>query len=204
MKDAAAAVVVILAAGAASRFGSPKQLAPLQGEPMLRRISRLALATGHPVLVVGGAHAEVVGPTLADLPLAWCPHAGWAQGLGSSIAFATGQLRDRWPQTSAALLLLGDQPLVDTALLRRLLVEHRQYPAAIVACDYGPQLGPPVLFPRASFAALGRLQGDRGAQALLADPTQPLRRIEAPRAAFDVDRPEQQQLAEQYLSGAPD
>lgn len=204
MKDAAATVVVILAAGAASRFGSPKQLAPLRGEPMLRRISRRALATGHPVLVVGGAHADTVGPTLADLPLTWCRHEHWAQGLGSSIAFATRELLIRWPQASAALLLLGDQPLVDTALLQRLLDEHRQYPAAIVACDYGPRLGPPVLFPRASFAALGQLQGDRGAQALLTDPAHPLRRIEAPQAAFDVDRPEQQRLAEHHLRDTPD
>ncbi|MET0331831.1 MAG: nucleotidyltransferase family protein [Dyella sp.] len=185
--------IVLLAAGAASRFGTPKQLAPIAGVPMLRRIALSALATEHPLLVIGGAHADAVADALAELPLHWRVHADWAQGLGSSIAFAIEHVQQLHPQASAALLCLGDQPLVETALLARLLAQHAAQLEQIVVADYGPRLGPPVLFPQRDFAALRELHGDRGAQVLLAAQPTRLVRIEAPQAAFDIDSPQDYQ-----------
>jgi CTP:molybdopterin cytidylyltransferase MocA len=189
-----------LAAGAASRFGAPKQLAPIAGVPMLRRVALAALTTGQPLLVIGGAHADAVAPALAELPLHWRVHADWALGLGSSIAFAIEQLHQLYPAASAALLCLGDQPLVDTALLARLLACHAEQPEQIVVADYGPRLGPPVLFPRRDFAALRDLRGDRGAQALLTAQPARLLRIEAPQAALDIDSPQDYQRLLQQLA----
>jgi molybdenum cofactor cytidylyltransferase len=191
-------LIVLLAAGAASRFGAPKQLALIAGMPMLRRVALTALATGHPLLVIGGAHADTVADTLAELPLHWRVHSDWSQGLGSSIAFAIDQLQQLHPQASGALLCLGDQPLVETALLMRLLAGHAERPEQIVVADYGPHLGPPVLFPRRDFAALRELHGDRGAQALLAAQPARLVRIEAPQAAFDIDSPQDYQRLLQH------
>jgi CTP:molybdopterin cytidylyltransferase MocA len=192
--------IVLLAAGAASRFGAPKQLAPIAGVPMLRRIALDALATGHPVLVIGGAHADAVAAALVELPLQWRVHADWAQGLGRSIAFAIDHVQQLHPQASAALLCLGDQPLVDTALLARMLAQHSMQPEQIVVADYGPRLGPPVLFPRLDFASLRALHGDRGAQALLAAQPTRLVRIKAPQAAFDIDCPQDYQHLLRHLA----
>ena len=79
-------VIVLLAAGEASRFGSLKQLATIDGEPLVRRAASQALACGVPVLAVLGAGADRVAPALADLPLHTLLHEGWRDGLGSSLA----------------------------------------------------------------------------------------------------------------------
>lgn len=199
MTDAAGPVLVLLAAGAGSRFGATKQLAPLQGEPMLRRAARIALGSDRPLLVLGGAQAASVAPCLQGLPLLWHVHRGWADGLGSSIACAITIVQQEWPHASGALLMLADQPLVDLALLQRLQKIHADHPADIVAADYGPQRGPPALFPRECFATLAALRGDRGAQALLLDPPRPLHSVAAPQAAFDIDWPQDYQRAQQQL-----
>ncbi len=199
MNDATGTVLVLLAAGASSRFGATKQLAALQGEPMLRRAARIALGCGRPLLVLGGAHAESVEPCLQDLPLCWRVHRGWIDGLGSSIACAITLVQREWPQASGVLLMLADQPLVDLTLLQRLLKIHADHPADIAAADYGGRHGPPALFPRDCFAALAALQGDRGAQALLLDPPRPLHSVPAPQAAFDIDWPQDYQQAQRQL-----
>jgi CTP:molybdopterin cytidylyltransferase MocA len=199
LNNATGPVLVLLAAGAGSRFGATKQLTPLQGEPMLRRAARIALGSGRPLLVLGGAQAESVEPSLQGLPLHWHVHRGWADGLGSSIACAITFVQHEWPHASGALLMLADQPQVDLTLLQSLLKMHMDHPADIVAADYGPRRGPPVLFPRGCFAALTALQGDRGAQALLLDPPRPLHSVPAPQAAFDIDRPQDYQQAKQQL-----
>lgn len=199
MNDATGPVLVLLAAGAGSRFGATKQLAPLQGEPMLRRAARIALGSGRPLLVLGGAQAESVEPSLQGLPLLWRVHRGWADGLGSSIACAITIVQQEWPHASGALLMLADQPLVDLTLLQRLLKIHTDHPADIVAADYGRRHGPPALFPRNCFAALAALQGDRGAQQLLLNPPRPLHSVPAPQAAFDIDWPQDYQQAQHQL-----
>lgn len=200
MTDATGPVLVLLAAGAGSRFGATKQLAPLQGEPMLRRAARIALGSGQPLLVLGGAQAESVAPSLQGLSLLWRVHHDWADGLGSSVARAITIVQQEWPHASGALLMLADQPLVDLPLLQRLLKIHADHPADIAAADYGAQHGPPALFPRECFAALAALQGDRGAQALLRDPPRPLHSVPAAQAAFDIDWPQDYQRAQQQLA----
>lgn len=199
MNDTSGPVLVLLAAGGSSRFGAIKQLAALQGEPMLRRAARIALGCGQPLLVLGGAQAESVEPCLQGLPLCWHVHRGWADGLGSSIACAITFVQQEWPNASGALLMLADQPRVDLTLLQSLLHIHADHPADIVAADYGPRHGPPALFPRACFAALSTLRGDRGAQALLLDPPHPMHSVPAPQAALDIDLPHDYAQAKHQL-----
>ncbi|MGH8517768.1 MAG: nucleotidyltransferase family protein, partial [Panacagrimonas sp.] len=75
--------------------------------------------------------------------------------------------------------------------LRALLEEHAAHPDAIVAADHGGDtLGPPCLFPARDFPALVALDGDRGARVLLRQHPERVRRVSMPRAALDVDTPE--------------
>ena len=131
--SASSPVIVLLAAGEASRFGSLKQLAMIEGEPMVRRASRQALACGVPVLAVLGAGAERVASALADLPLQTVVHEGWRDGLGSSLAAGVRAVQQAHPQASGALVMLADQPRLGTALLAYLLALHAQSPAQIIA-----------------------------------------------------------------------
>ncbi len=61
---------VVLAAGAASRMGAPKQLLPFEGASLVRRAAQAAIAAGcEPVVVVTGSHAKEVLQALVDLPV---------------------------------------------------------------------------------------------------------------------------------------
>lgn len=162
--NAGAPVIVLLAAGEASRFGSLKQLATIDGEPMVRRAAQQTLACGVPVLVVLGAGAERVVPVLADLPLQTVMHDGWCDGLGSSLAAGVHAVQSTHAQASGMLVMLADQPRLGTTLLAHLLALHAQSPTQIIATAQAGRAGPPALFPRADFAALATISGPHGAR----------------------------------------
>lgn len=160
-------VIVLLAAGESRRFGAIKQLAPIDGEPMVRRAARTALGTGASVVVIIGAHADVVGQALADLPVHLCLHDDWAAGMGSSLAAGIHEVGTRFPHASAALVCLADQPLMTARLLTDMLARHRQADDRVLATAYGGNAGVPALFPRDCFASLLQLSGAEGARARL-------------------------------------
>ncbi|MES0873149.1 nucleotidyltransferase family protein [Sinimarinibacterium thermocellulolyticum] len=184
---------VLLAAGAARRFGSPKQLACLDGVALVRRSAQALLDAGLPLTVVTGAHADAVGAALAGLPLRLIHNADWREGLGRSIACAVAALGDD-AALDGVLIALADQPLVGASQLRRLLAAHEA--GAITAADHGTVVGPPAVFARAHFAALAALRGDSGARALLAAQAGRLRRVPMPEAAIDIDTPAQWRAAQ--------
>lgn len=161
-----APVIVLLAAGESRRFGGIKQLADIDGETMVHRAARTAMATGTRLVVVTGAHAEQVSAALSDLSVDLVHHAGWAEGMGSSLAAGIRYVVDRFPRATGALLCLADQPLLETAFYARMLDRHRQQPDRILATEQNQVAGPPALFPRDCFPELMQWSGDRGAQSL--------------------------------------
>lgn len=177
---------VILAAGAARRFGTPKQLARLHGETLLQRALATATAvTPQRTLLVVGAHAA---PVLAAIPAAACVvsyNPRWASGQGSSIACAARALPDR---CAAMLLWHVDQPLLDATALAALVTAWQRTPTHIVAARYAGTVGAPVVLPRRVFAALRQLAGERGAKPLIRGDDRTLT-IDLPQAATDVDTP---------------
>ena len=158
-------VGAILAAGSSSRLGRPKQLVVIDGEPLLRRTARLALASPcSTIAVVVGAHAAEVTLAVGDLALAILDNPAWTEGVASSIRAAAA-----WAEAQGAaglLLMVCDQPRLSTEHHAALLAEHART-SAIVGSGYSGTVGVPAVFPASSFAALGALRGDRGARALL-------------------------------------
>lgn len=179
--------VVLLAAGASRRFGSPKQLARVEGQTLLRRMARTALAA-RPAgcVVVLGARAERLRRELAGLDVRVVVNVRWRAGLSRSLAAGVAALP---PDARAALVLLADQAAIGPADLELLRACWRRDPRRIVAACARDRLGPPAILPRAVFPALRRLQGDAGAQDLLRDPARRAVGIEMPGAAIDIDRP---------------
>ena len=174
---------VLLAAGASRRLGRPKQLLVWQGETLVRRAARAALAAGvDELIVVTGAERDAVAAALAGLDLRVVENEGWAEGIGSSIA--TGV---RAASGAAVLLLLADQPGVDAALLAE-LIAGMEAGHERVACAYGGVIGVPALFSGASdLVALRGLSGDRGAAQLLRRTGAAVLAIPAEQAAHDID-----------------
>jgi len=180
--------VLILAAGASSRFGSPKALTRIEGRPLIQHIVARALAVGgQAVTVVVGAHAREIVPALGSAPVGLVVNREWESGMASSIRAGVEQL----PGSCAALLImLLDQPLVGVDALRRLVAVWSARPKEIVAAQYQGHCGVPAIFPRWAFSELRQLRGDAGARLLLHRHADRVVAVPMPEAAIDIDTPE--------------
>jgi CTP:molybdopterin cytidylyltransferase MocA len=154
---------IVLAAGEASRFGSAKQLALLDGQPMLEHALRAITAApvGRVILVLGAGAEEVAARI--DLhgaePLI-CPR--WQEGQAASLACGLAELSD----CEAVVVTLGDQPRISPDAIRR-VIAARGPGALAVRATYGGDPGHPVLLERRLFARMRNVTGDHGARNLL-------------------------------------
>lgn len=181
--------LILLAAGSSSRMGSPKQLLPYRGRPLLRHAVETALEAGlSPVIVVLGARAEEIQPALAGLDgVEVVVNPDWSQGMGTSIQTGLAALGSR---ASGAVLALADQPLVTPQTLRRLVDFHRENGHGIVAASYSGTVGVPVFFARSAFPALMALSPDQGCKGVILAHGSSAAHIDCPEAAVDVDTAE--------------
>jgi molybdenum cofactor cytidylyltransferase len=182
---------IILAAGESRRLGRPKQLLDFGGGTLLRRAVMAAVGAGcEPVLVVLGADAEVISPTLSGTVARVLLNADWAKGMSSSIRLAIETLSSD-PEIAAALMMVCDQPLVDAAAIGSLIERHRESADLIVAAEYvshGETVrGVPAIFPRRFFAALTDLHGAAGARSVISRNAEFVSALQMPGAAFDID-----------------
>jgi CTP:molybdopterin cytidylyltransferase MocA len=127
---------VVLAAGASTRFGSPKQRVLL--EPVLERL-RASSVDG--IVVVLGAHElEVSAPTVS------C--ADWERGPGASLRCG---LRALPADTEAAVVVLGDGPDLAPEAVDRVIETWREKRADVVAATYGGVRLHPILLARSAW-----------------------------------------------------
>ncbi|TMQ03701.1 MAG: 4-diphosphocytidyl-2C-methyl-D-erythritol kinase [Deltaproteobacteria bacterium] len=193
---------VVLAAGRASRMGSNKLVAELDGEPIVRRTVRAALASAaRPVIVVTGHEADAVRAALAGLDVQLVHNPDFAEGMSTSLRTgiaAAGAVR-------AALVCLGDMPRLEARHLDAVIEAFRAGdPDEIIVPTADRKRGNPVLWPHRYFAEIAELTGDVGARALIdrhADQVR-LLAIDDPAILVDVDTPAA--LAELRTGRAPD
>ncbi len=156
---------VVLAAGAGSRFGGGKLLAPL-GRRTLIEATLLGLR-GAPVdeiIVVVGAEGERLRKVGTSYGARVVENPAWAEGMSASVR--TG-LYACAPSTRAAVVTLADQPLVGAEAVGR-LVESFEKGAKVAVATYGGEKRNPVLFARAVWPLLLReMSGDKGAREFL-------------------------------------
>ena len=151
---------LVLAAGQARRFGAPKLLAPLQGQPLIwHTVQRVLEADiGEVIVVSGGAH-EQLADALGGLPVRIVRNPRFEEGLSTSLKVgitAAGQ--------TAVLVALGDQPTVPTHVIRDLVRVYRATGKPIVCPRYNGEIGNPVVLSPVVFPELLQLRGDRGAR----------------------------------------
>jgi molybdenum cofactor cytidylyltransferase len=183
--------IIILAAGASTRLGRPKQLLEFRGRSLLRHAVETALASVcRPVIVVLGASAEQLVQETHGLSAITVTNPHWSEGMASSIRAGLNFLAPEGKGPDAVVLTLCDQPLVSTELLNRLVSVHRSTGKGIVASEYGGQCGVPALFGRTYYPELAALKGDRGAKTLFVKYAAEVESIPFPEAAVDVDRAE--------------
>ena len=181
--------VILLAAGAATRFGGPKLAMPFGRTSLLRRATEAALEVSANVIVVTGAHCEAIEPLVADLPVTLAYNPDWVLGMSQSIAHGIVRLCAVAPDVRCALVMLADQVRVGADELRQLLAAHETAPDMIVAASYAGESGAPCVFPRLYFDKLMQLQGARGARTILRRHAHSVRVLSMPQAATDIDTP---------------
>jgi molybdenum cofactor cytidylyltransferase len=149
---------VILAAGASRRMGRTKQLLPVEGEPMVRRAVRRALAAGlSPVIVVLGHDADRVRKALAGLAITFVTS---PDATGPTSGSLHAGLRALGTEVPAAVILLADMVRVTETMLRSLVERSHSRGAALEVSRYGEVLAPPLLFPRALWPELLAWHGE--------------------------------------------
>jgi molybdenum cofactor cytidylyltransferase len=182
---------VILAAGASSRMGSPKQLLTLEGQTLLVRTVEAALASPvWPVVVVLGAQAEMIGPTLAPYPVLVAENPAWPEGMASSLRVGIGMLQQFSRRLEAAVVLLCDQPALTAGTIELLLQAQVDSGRTMVAARYAGRLGAPALFLREHFGSLAALTGETGARDLLKAQPGRVTAVDLPELAVDLDTPQ--------------
>ena len=179
MLDRSGAVAaIILAAGASTRLGQPKQLALLGSEMLLARAVRVAQEAGcSPVIVVLGAEAKHIRAACPLHNAKVILNERWRDGMASSIHCGLNAASD----ASGALLMTCDQPAVTPVHLRALTNCDE-----VMASAYTGRHGVPAYFPATSFAMLMQLTGDAGARDLLCA----ARAIPLAHGELDIDTPE--------------
>ncbi|MDE3247192.1 MAG: nucleotidyltransferase family protein [Bacteroidota bacterium] len=160
--------IIVLAAGASVRMGSPKQLLQVNGSTLLRHTVQEALrAACGPVLLVLGANENEMRSEVAHLDTETVVNEEWREGMGASIRAGIAALQSMHPECGAAVIMVSDQPLVHSGLVKELVSTHQTTAKSIVACRYADSFGPPVLFQSGFFPQLLSLHGDTGAKALV-------------------------------------
>lgn len=202
---------VLLAAGAGSRFGGGKLLASYRGRPMIEAVlSELREAPVDEIIAVVGVESREEGERLRRVcsmhEARIVENPKWEGGISTSVKRGLSACA---PDSRAAVIVLGDQPLVGAAAVGRLVSAFGDG-AEIAAATYGGRQRNPVLFARSVWPILQKeISGDEGARRFLrkhkdlvtevpcdgvADPTdvdtvEDLRSLEE-RGADDQDEPE--------------
>jgi molybdenum cofactor cytidylyltransferase len=186
---------LVLAAGGSTRMGRPKQLAELDGRPLLAHAlaaldaaqvdqgSGPRPAVDRVVVALGGAAQEVLDrvdlgraePVVVE---------GWAAGMGHVLAGALARAGGDW---RAVVVVLGDQPLVSGAAVARVVEAWRAGAGPVVAAAYGGRPGHPKLFDRRLRPDLLRLAGDAGARDLVAAHPEWVHQVEVGDLGSDAD-----------------
>ncbi len=180
--------IVILAAGASSRMGQTKQLLPWEDTTLLGNAIRKAKASdANSVVVVLGANAESIRKEISGTQIEIIVNSFWASGLGSSIACGTDFLIKKKYKPNGILIMLADQPLVDTVYLNAMMdAFNSEYPI-IIATGYGNRAGVPALFSKDYYEKLAKLDDDFGAKKIIESQKDNILVLDLGQRTVDID-----------------
>ncbi len=176
----------VLAAGAGARFGSTKQLARLDGRPLVTHVVATARAAGlDPVHVVVGHDADRVA---AAVPAGTVVVRNEAAADGQATSLVAAVTAAGATDAAVLVVLLADEPGVTRAAIEAVLAAHADG-ATVVRAVYDDRPGHPVAFDRSVWPQLLAATGDRGAQQLFDRLAVTPVRVAGP-APADIDTPE--------------
>ena len=167
-RSAPTIAAVVLGAGRSRRMAPHNKLliADKTGKPMIARVVDNVLSSNaRPVLVVLGHMAEQVEHALGGRPVRYVHAADYAEGLSASLKAGIAAVP---AECSAALVCLGDMPLVTGRMIDRLLSAYDPDEGRLIVLPafHGKQ-GNPMLWDRRFFPEILQISGDSGARFLV-------------------------------------
>lgn len=160
--------VVILAAGKASRMGEPKTLLTYQGHSFLLNTYNLAQSV-HPkgIVTVLGHYFDQMSTHCNTHKIPFVFNEAYENGMSSSIQCGLTYLLSHFPQINMVLILLADQPKINTEHICSLLHKIRSSKYLMVCTAYSDTYGVPTVFRKEYFPELLALTGEKGAKNLI-------------------------------------
>lgn len=180
--------IIILAAGASSRLGRPKQMLDYQGDTLLQFTIKVALQSkARRVYTVLGAFSDVINPTIKDLPIQIIQNNSWQEGMSSSIRNGINAILSSNSIPQAVIIMLCDQPFITPKLIDELIDTYQSNDALIINCKYESSFGPPILFDQQLFSEMAELKGADGAKPLVRKYFDKVRHVDFPDGEKDID-----------------
>jgi molybdenum cofactor cytidylyltransferase len=178
---------IILAAGESTRIGTNKLLLPWNGKPMISFIiENVIQAQFDHILVVLGAFRDDILPLIKKMPVRHCYNPYYKQGMLSSVQCGFRNLPDT---ANAAMVFLGDQPMISGAVARLLIQEYRKSKAGMLVPSYKGKRGHPVLIDTKYKNAIEKLDPAEGLRALFYRSNEDIKEVEVdePGILRDID-----------------
>lgn len=185
-------VTVVLAAGASTRMGSPKQLLNWGNSTLLEHTLNTVLElNSSEVVVVLGANFEIIKNEISKYPVTVLNNTSWKVGLGKSIAVAVEYIQKLDYKVDGVMIVLADQPLIDSRFLGELCNAFNPNNNQIITTSYkNGKRGVPVIFDKHYFEELMLLNDDDGAKTLLKTYANSVNSLKPQSENLDIDSKE--------------
>ncbi len=185
---------LILAAGASSRMGAPKQLLPWKDTTLIGHAITQSLAIEEvSTFVVLGAHYELIYNQINKFPVTILNNVNWQSGMGSSIQIGVKTILAHDLSFDAVLISLIDQPLIKLTDYNALITKFIANTNPIVASDLGSRIGVPAIFSKDIFMELMQLEEDYGARYIIKKYINQIKTISIVEKGIDIDTKQQYQ-----------
>ena len=192
---------IVLAAGESKRMGKTKQLLSFGSSTILEHVvdNLLRSKVGEVVLVLGHESGRIKA-RFEGAPIKLAINPDYQQGMSSSVKCG---ILAASPESQACVIALGDQPLVRSEVVNRLIFTYKESGKGIIVPVYGDMAGHPVIFDMKYREALLSLTGDKGGKSIVTAFPDDVQQVQVDTASviYDIDKWEDyQQQLEQYLA----
>jgi molybdenum cofactor cytidylyltransferase len=144
--------IVILAAGASTRLGKPKQLLQYRGKTLLAHaINEAVNSNADAVVVILGKDANLFKKEIDERKVRVAINSSWEEGMASSLRLGLDTLINDKPYIDAVIFMVCDQPHVLSSILNELIITQQKTTKQIVTCNYGDSIRPTCTFSQKIF-----------------------------------------------------
>lgn len=180
--------IIILAAGASTRLGQPKQLLIYKENSLIFNTVEIAVNSGcSPIIVVLGAYADLILPEISNFPVKIVENYDWQAGMNTSLGAGIKTLQATHEIIEAVIIMVCDQPFLSTNLIQKMIDIYYLKLNPIVASEYAGTLGAPALFSSSLFPEMLNLKTDKGAKQIINKYASQVATVNFPRGEIDID-----------------